>query len=134
MGRRGKAGVLLAELLLAIAALLIAGVWLLGAYQSAFTLIESSQQTTMAINDLKDLMERIKTTPFAQLTADFPDGAAADYSAVTGGYALQDEQITVTHSPNPAADPRELTVQVTWTTRGRAHQRTLSTMRASEAS
>jgi hypothetical protein len=134
MARRGTAGVLLAELLLAITAILIAGVWLLGAYQSSFTLIEASQQTNVAVNDLKDVMERIKTTPFTQLNADFPDGAAADYSAVTGGYTLTGEQITVTHSPNQTADPKELTVQVNWTTRGRAYQRTLSTVRSSEAS
>ena len=131
---KGNAGVLLAELLLAVAAIFIAGVWLLGAYHSSFTLIEASQQTNVAVSDLKDLMERIKTTPFTQLNADFPNGAVADYSAVTGGYTLPNEQIAVTHSPNPNADPRELTVQLNWINRGRAYQRTLSTVRASEAS
>ena len=134
MTSHGKAGVLLAELLLSIVAIFIAGVSLLGAYQASFTLIEASQQTNVAVNDLKDLMERIKTTPFTQLTADFPNGAVTDYSAETGGYTLPNEQIRVTHSPNQNASPRELIVQVNWVTHGRAYQRTLSTVRASEAS
>ena len=135
-----SAGVTLVELLLAIAVLLIAGVGLIGSYHSALHLTEISQQASLAVNDLKDIMERIKTTPFTQLQANFPSGVAdgpggaAAYTNVVGGYTLNTEQITVTHNPSTVADPRELVVQITWTNRGRAYQRSISTMRASQAS
>ena len=138
--RRNEIGVTLVELLLAISVLVIAGVGLLGAYHSALHLTETAQQATVAVNDLKDIMERIKTTPFTQLQASFPSGAANGpggaqaYTNVVGGYTLPNEQITVTHSPNTAADPRELIVRLTWTNRGRTYQRSVSTIRASQAS
>ena len=139
---RRTVGFTLVELLLAMGVLVIAGVWLLGAYHSSLHLAEVSRQHNVALNDLRDMMERIKATPFAQLTNNFPDGAvngvvgggAETYSGVIGGYTLANEQITVTHSPTPTADPKELVVQVTWVNRNRTHQRSISTMRASEAS
>ncbi|MBI2104360.1 MAG: hypothetical protein HYT90_02090 [Candidatus Omnitrophica bacterium] len=137
---RSRAGMTLVELLCGIGVLVIAGMWLLGSYHSALHLTEVSQQTTVAINDLRDMMERIKATPFTQLQASFPHGVANGpggaraYPSVVGGYTLPAEQITVTHSPNATADPRELTVQLTWTNRGRVYQRRVETVRASEAS
>ncbi len=134
-------GFTLVELLLALSVVLISGVWLLGAYQASLSLTELSQQTDVAVDDLKDMLESIKATPFSQLAANFPDRAAngivgvgADrYGAIIGGYGLQNEQITVTHSPTAATDPRELIVQVTWQHRGRSHQRAFSTWRASQS-
>ena len=140
--RRETGGMTLVELLLGIGVLVLSGVWLLGAYQSSLHLTETAQQTKVALNDLRDMMERIKTTPFTRLDDDFPNGAPDGmvgagpnrYAAVVGGYSLPDERITVTHTPDPAADPRELVVQLTWTNRGRAYQRSVATVRASEAS
>lgn len=134
---RSRAGMTLVELLIAIAVLVVAGVWLLSAYQSALHLTEVAQQTTVALNDLGDMMERIKATPFTQLAANFPNGVAngaAGYAVAIGNYTLPNEQITVTHSPSTVADPRELIVQVTWTNRGRVYQRRTSTVRSSQAS
>lgn len=129
-------GVTLVELLLAIGIVLISGVWLIGAYQSALHLSEMSQQMNVALNDLRNMLERIKSTPFNSLNNDFPNGApnGALYGGIIGGYTLGSEQITVTHVPSVTANPRELIVQVTWTNRGRQYQRTVSTMRSSEAS
>jgi hypothetical protein len=112
------------------------------AYQSALHLTEVSQQTNLALSDLRDMMERIKTTPFTALAAGFPNGAVNGvvgggpdlYTGVVGGYPLANEQITVTHSPTTAADPRELIVQVQWTNRGRTYQRRATTVRSSQAS
>ncbi len=127
-------GMTLVELLIAITVAVIAGVGLLVAYHSILHLTEVSQQSVVALNDLKDMMERIKTTPFSQLTATYPNGLVGAYSPIVGGYTLPNQQITVTHQPNTNADPRELIVQVTWTNRNRNYQRSLSTMRASRAS
>ena len=138
--RRRTRGVTLVELLFGIAALLIGAVWLMAAYQWSVHLAEVSQQANVALNDLRDMMERIKTTPFTQLTVNFPNGTlngpggAQAYTNVVGGYTLNTEGITVTHNPNTGADPRELVVTLTWVNRGRTYQRMLSTMRASQAS
>ena len=137
-----RRGMTFVELLLAMGVLVVSGVWLLGAYQSSLRLTEAAQQTKVALNDLRDMMERIKTTPFSRLDDDFPSGApdgivgagANRYAAVVGGYSLPTERITVTHRPDAAADPREMVVEVTWTNRGRAYQRSVATVRASEAS
>ncbi len=132
-----RRGMTLVELLIAIAVCVVAGVWLLAAYHSALHLTEVAQQATVALDDLRDMMERIKATPFNQLTAAFPNGVAngaAGYAVAIGNYTLPNQQITVTHSPSVAADPRELIVQVTWTNRGRVYQRSTSTVRSSQAS
>ena len=134
---RPRAGMTLVELLIAIAVFVVAGVWLLSAYHSALHLTEVAQQTTVAIDDLRDMMERIKATPFSQLAANFPNGVAngaAGYAVAIGTYTLPNQQVTVTHAPSVTADPRELIVQVTWTNRGRVHQRSTSTVRSSQAS
>ena len=142
MGRHRTKGMMLIELLIAISAVVLGAVWLLGAYHSSIYLTRVSQDGSIAINDLRDMMERIRTTPFAQLDDLFPDGAVngkvgagpETYAGFIGGFTLQNEQITVTHSPNTAADPREMIVRLTWTNQGRQYQRRLSTVRAAEAS
>lgn len=138
--RRHRRGVTLVELLFGMSTLLVGAVWLMAAYQWSVQLAEVSQQSNVALNDLRDMMERIKTTPFASLTANFPNntangpGGAQAYTNVVGGYSLVNEAITVTHTPNTGADPREMTVTLTWTNRNRTYQRALSTIRASQAS
>ncbi|OGX38921.1 MAG: hypothetical protein A3C53_02310 [Omnitrophica WOR_2 bacterium RIFCSPHIGHO2_02_FULL_68_15] len=139
---RDGTGFTLVEVLFALIIVVVSGVWLMVAYQSALHLTEVSQQTNAALSDIRDMMERIKTTPFTALDASFPTGAVNGvvgagpdlYTGIVGGYALTGEQVTVTHSPSAAADPRELIVQVQWTNRGRTYQRRATTMRASQAS
>jgi type II secretory pathway pseudopilin PulG len=140
--RPRRAGFTIVEVLFALIVLVIAGVWLTVAYQSALHLTEVSQQTNMALNDIRAMMERIKTTPFTSLVNSFPDNAVNGvvgggpdlYTGIVGGYALSNEQITVTHSPTTASDPREMIVQVQWTNRGRTYQRRATTVRSSQAS
>lgn len=139
---RHRRGVLLIEILFAIGILLVAAVWLLVAYHSSMQVSELGQQTSVALDDLKDMMERIKATPFNSLTNNFPNGAVngvvglgpEQYGVIIGGYTLTSEQITVTHQPGTNADPREMIVRVTWVNRGRTFQKSVSTMRASRAS
>ena len=140
--RSGPRGFTLIELLLAAVIVVASGVWVMGAFQSALHLSEVSRQVGTAVTDLDDMLERIKATPFTQLATDFPNGAAngivgggADrYGGIIGGYTLGNEQIVVTNSPSTAADPREVIVQVSWTNRNRTYQRTLRTVRSSQAS
>src|SRR3989338_4079162 len=130
--RRGSCGFVLLELLFAVVVLLLSATWVLMAYHSALHLTEVSQQTSLALDDVKDMMEKIKATPFSQLLSSFPNGAINGvvgggpdtYQAMVGGaYGLTDEQITVLHQPNTSADPRELVVHITWTNRGRTYQK-----------
>ena len=131
-------GFTLVEALFTMLIVIVAGLGILGAYGSSINLIEVAQQSSVAVNHLKDMMERIKSTAFTQLNTDFPNGAANgvanSYVSVVGGYSLPTEQITVTHQPDTLTDPRELSAQLTWTNRGRVYQKTLSTIRASKAS
>ena len=137
-----RRGMTLVELLVAIVVVVLGGLWLLGAYHSVLELTEVSEQADRALNDLRDMMERIKTTPFTSLAANFPTGAVNGvvgqgqnlYAPIVGSYSLTGEQITVTHRPTAAADPRELVAVLQWTNRGRTYQRSLSTMRVSESS
>ena len=137
-----RRGMTLVELLIATVVTVLGGLWLLGAYHSVIELTETSQQADVALNDLRDMMERIKTTPFTSLAANFPDGAVNGvvgggpnlYAPIVGSYTLNGEQITVTHRPGTAADPRELIATLRWTHLGRTYQRSLSTMRVSESS
>lgn len=141
--RRDRAGLTLVELLFAVVAMVIAGVALLGASQAGLHQIEAAQQTSLAMDHLHDMLERVKTTPFAVLNTSFPSGAPGgvvgggpdQYGAIVGGYSpqLTGEQVTVTHSPSAVADPRELVVRVQWSNRGRVYQRTMSTLRTSQA-
>ena len=133
---RTRRGVLLTEVLFAISAILMAGVWLLGAYSSAIHLASVAQQSTIALDDLKDIMEKIKSTAFTQLNVNFPNGTVNGtapnlYSTVVGGYGLNNEQITVTHLPNAAADPKQLVVQLIWADGARQYTRTMQTFRSS---
>ncbi len=137
-----RAGFTLVELLFTILILVISGLGILGAYTSSFKLVRVAQQTNIAMNDVRDIIERIKSTSFTQLTTNFPNGAAngivgtgADkYGVIIGGYTLPTEQITVTYQPNTTADPVELVVQLQWTSGGRTYQQSFSTIRASKAS
>ena len=133
--RVGQSGLTLVELVFAIMLLAIAGVTLLGAYQVSHQLAEVAQQTRIAVNDLKTMMEHVKSTPFASLTTSFPNGVPNGpggnaYSTLLGGYGMAGEQITVAY-PNPAANPLEVIVTVSWTYRSRPYTRTLSTFRSS---
>lgn len=76
---RQAAGVTIVEVLFAFMVVAISGVWLLGAYHSGIHLTEVSQQAALALNDLRDMVERIKSSPFnANLPVDFPDGISGN--------------------------------------------------------
>jgi Tfp pilus assembly protein PilE len=135
-------GFTMVELLFAVAVLIVSGVWMLSAYHSALQTTAMSQQWKVAVNDLHDMMERIKSTPFAQLNASFPNGTANGtanaYATVVGTYTLNGESITVTHfdlagAPSITADPRELVVTIQWTDKGRTYTKTVRTMRSSKS-
>lgn len=130
-----RGGLTLIELVLAVVVLVLAGLAVLGAYQASYHLTEVSQQMGIALKDLKDMMERIKTSPFNTLATAFPNGvvgggAVDQYGPIVGGYNLPTEQITVTY-PTPGTNPLEILVTVTWMNRNRTYSRSLATFRTS---
>lgn len=131
----------LAETLGAMVVLVLGGLAIMSSYQSSLHLTEVAHQNALAMDDLKDMMERVQTTSFTQLNANFPDGAINgiiglgpdQYSGIVGGYGLNTEQIVVRHVPSIVADPRELVIEVSWTNHGRLYRKSLATFRSSRS-
>ena len=127
------AGMSLVEILIALVVFIIAGGGLMVAHLYGSQLSEQAMATVKAVNDLDDIMECIRATPFDTVTAAFPDGlpnggGAGDYSAMVGGYTLVGEQITVRY-PLQTPERLEILVTVNWTQRGRARSTSLSTLK-----
>ena len=125
-------GMTLVETLIAMLIFVLSGVWLTAAYRSVLELNRVSEETMVALDDLDDMMERVRSAPFAQLAASFPDGVAGVYAPIVGDYTLSGERITVRHVPSAVATPRELIVEVTWLDNQRTYRRRLSTFRTIE--
>ena len=131
--RRHQSGMTLVELILAGLMLVIAGLGILGAILQGQTLLEHSSNTMRAVNDVEDLMEHIRTTPFDQVQARFPagdpdGGAVTDYRPIVGGYTLDGEHIVVTY-PSQTTGRIEILVTVNWMNRARPRSTSLSTVR-----
>ncbi|PIQ83194.1 MAG: hypothetical protein COV75_08645 [Candidatus Omnitrophica bacterium CG11_big_fil_rev_8_21_14_0_20_63_9] len=119
--RGASRGFSIIEPLFAIGVIVVAGTWLLAAYHSGIHLAELSNERSVALNDLRDMAERIRSSPYnANLPVLFPDGTSGDgaigagtdvgtgadqYPRIVGidttgdtipDYTLLNEQITVT--------------------------------------
>jgi len=134
MKRHSKKGTSLIEIIVAVAIFTLAMGGLLSCILATMYLSEISKNSTIATADLRNMMEKIKATPFDYLTADFPDAdvdgpAANPYPGITGAYKLINEHITVTYA-NPNVDPLEIRVTATWADRrGRTYNGSMSTFR-----
>lgn len=131
----GKQGGTFVELLMAIFVITFSATSILGGYLSADYLTKNASETSIALEDLEDLMERIHATPFNNLQIDFQDGVADgglnnDYAAIVGGYVLPGEEITVTYQ-NATADRVEVVATLTWNQRERVRSLSLSSVRTS---
>jgi len=132
--KKNQKGITLVEILVATLITTVAIGGLLEAYRHFNTLAESTKQINTAMRDLTTMMERVRSTAFATIEINFPNGTidgggANDYSAIVGGYSLTNEQIVVTY-PNPGANPLEIIITVQWTgPQARIYTKTLSTFR-----
>lgn len=145
--RLSSHGVTFVELLFVIFVFVAAGAGILGSYLSTHYLAHYARETMIATEDLKDMMERINSTPYTTLfdcsagtqLEQFPDGAVngpaqnqyVNIVSSNGQFPLVNEQVTVTYPNLPACvggtipNRAEVLVTVAWTGAG-GRQRTMS--------
>lgn len=119
-----REGFTLIELMLAVAIILPVLLGAIGLNVYIFRATETSKRTTVALQDVHTVIERIRNTSESSLsavTSAYPDG-----QTVTGFSNLPSEQITVDYA-NVNADPLDLIVTVSWLDQGRTMVRNLST-------
>lgn len=127
-------GMTLIEVLIAVLVFSVALGALLNSLVAIVDLVDLSKDKTVANGDLKNMLERIKATPFDSIPTRFTDGladgpAANLYTNIVGGYTLRNEHITVTY-PNPNSDPLEILIRLNWQDKkGRNFNTTVSTFR-----
>ena len=149
-----RRGITFVELLFVVFVFVAAGAGIFGSYLSSHYLAYFARDTMIATEDLKDVMERINSTPYNTLfdcaagttLEQFPVGVAngpaqnryVNIVSGNGQFPLRNEQITVTY-PNLAAcvggsipGRAEILVTVTWTSlSGRQRTLAVSTIRTS---
>lgn len=125
-------GLSLIEILVAMAILLPATLAILQFYLSNMAFSNINRERTIALTHLTNMAEKIKCTPFGDITTDFPNGvpdAGDSYATNVGGYDLKEEHITVSYE-DPESDPLEIDVIIGWQdTRGVSRSSNLSTKR-----
>jgi Tfp pilus assembly protein PilV len=135
---KNSKGMSLIDLLVSILILAITSAAFLGILLTALNFIDSAKEQTIAVYDLRDMMESIRstrTTPFSTMLTNYPNGiqdgpGARPYTTVVGNYTLRSEHITVTY-PNTAAEPLEVRVTVTWQDKfGRSLSTAMSTFKS----
>jgi prepilin-type N-terminal cleavage/methylation domain-containing protein len=127
-------GMTLIEILIATLIFTLALGALLNGIMAALYLIDQSRNQTIATNDLRNMMEKIRATSFADMFLLFPDSVADGpgnnrYQTYVGGYSLTNEHITVTYA-DTLVDPLEIKVNLTWQDkRGRTYNASISTFK-----
>ena len=129
-----KSGFTLVEILISALIFTLALGVLSSSLITALHLIEVSRDRTIAISDLRDMMEEIRVTPFVDMLSVFPnsmvDGpGGSSYQSIVGGYSLNNEQIVVTYA-GMNSDPLEIMVNLSWLDKqGRAYGVSASTFK-----
>ncbi len=127
-------GFSLVEVIIAVFIFLLIVGGVLRVLLQGFYLMELSRQKNTAFTHLASMMEKIRSTSFADVKDDFPDGvidggANKPYGDIVGNYTLNNERITVNYV-NPQSDPLEIMVEVEWEdTQQRTQRITASTFK-----
>jgi len=103
----------LVELMMASMILIIVVLALAGVYISSLHLTIQAKETNIAVDDVKDVIEKIKNVNFPDIPTVFPDGVSVPESMV-GGYLLDNENIVVRYPNGTDVDPLEIEVEITW--------------------
>jgi type II secretory pathway pseudopilin PulG len=127
--------VTLVEVMIVVLVILIAVGAVFGVFTASLALVVEARERTLATDDLEDVLEYIRTLPFAHITepgnGGFSDGGSVAGSLV-GGFLLENEQVTVRYPQGTDIDPLEIEVEVNWEGRyGRVFSQTFRTLRSS---
>jgi prepilin-type N-terminal cleavage/methylation domain-containing protein len=127
--KRSKKGFTLIELMIVSSVYIgiIVAIWgvLLGALNHA----GMAREVTIATDDLKDVMERMRSIAFPDITVEYPHNTQVSASDI-GGFLLPSETITVRYPQGAGADPLEISVEIAWTSKnGRTLSRIMKTVR-----
>jgi prepilin-type N-terminal cleavage/methylation domain-containing protein len=112
--RANKNAFTLIELMLSLALVLIASAGMLEAINAANILSIEARESTIAMNDARSIVERIKITPLSSL----PNGTTVNASSIWADLnsfvsnSLSNQQITVTGTTGVTL--RQLTVSISW--------------------
>ena len=127
-------GMTLLEVLIAALIFSVALGVLLSSIGAIVDLLDIAQDSSQATSDMRNMMERIRATPFDSITTKFTNGVvdgpgSNPYTTIAGGYNLNNEHLTVSYA-NPNTDPLEIKVSAAWKDKkGRAFNASLSTFR-----
>ncbi|MFC1658577.1 prepilin-type N-terminal cleavage/methylation domain-containing protein [Candidatus Omnitrophota bacterium] len=133
--KRSLTGFTLIEILISVLIFTLVLAALLSSMAATLHLIEVSRARTIAISDLRDMMEEIRVTPFSDMLALFPDSvvdgpASKKYQSIVGGYELINEHIIVNYA-DQNVEPLEVAVSLSWQDKlGRTYSASLSTFKA----
>ena len=116
-----KKGFSLTELMVSSAITITLVVVVIMTFISSLQNIETARELSIAIDDAKDTLEKIKSVDYALLINEFPDGAGIDPDAI-GGFTLRDESIIVTYPNGTNANPLEIQVEISWQNKSGAAQ------------
>lgn len=130
IGMKGfTGGFTLVEAMVSLMIVLFVLVPLLLAFAGALLEIMIAREISLADDDVKDVFEKLKLTPFPNLPVEFPDGASINENII-GGYLLSDEDIVVSYPEGIGGNPLAIQVTVSWTSiTGKARTETYKTIR-----
>lgn len=117
----GRKGFTLLELICAVAILVVALVGLLSSYAGCFNLVESSTNTSIAVNEAQRIMEEMRTRNLTNIVSE--DWLA--WVEDKGCNCLNHETINVSYI---GADPLQISVKVGWKEKERTRNVELVTL------
>jgi type II secretory pathway pseudopilin PulG len=126
---KNSKGLTLVELMIVSLVLVVTIVTLLVVFINALNQIALAKEISIATEDLRDTLEKMKTTPFSAVTTQFPDGASVSESVV-GGFNLRNENIIVRYPSGTGVDPLVIDTEISWLGKdGRTRSQTFRTIR-----
>lgn len=114
--KRAKRGFTFIELMAASLVVLVAILAIMQVYITSIKLVMQAREMDIATDDLKDVLEAMKSASFSNLPVLFPDNGAVNANVI-GGFLLNNEVIRVTYPNGTTVDPLLIQVTVSWTGR-----------------
>lgn len=108
-----KKSLSLMEIMLVATIMLVAILSLWQVYIKSMHAVGQAREKSIAVDDTRDVLEKIRCVNFNNIVTEFPDGGLVS-EAVTGEFLLRNEVIVVTYPQGTLADPLEINVTTSW--------------------